>query len=401
MSMRVSLGVCATSIMVLSLAAAQGPVSVKITDDKPQQVEADSGGGPIDPAPRLKFQSQQNINIQQNLNISITTEQNQQLHLSHFPSLNVDGQFISPSFGNVPGGRFEVVHQRLPKTPGGKERNGYMTAYINGDLRLSQTVELVPSKPAAPGQKRRLDAVLIRHLMENKGQKSHKIGIRTYMDCYIIDNDGALFAAPTMPGKVLDGVELKDKTLPDYVQILQRPDLKNPGFVAHLTLGLGSGYEKPTRVVLTRHGGGFNQWDMQPMQAGGDSALGVFWDIKELKAGGKREIVYGYGQGIATAPEPEGRFNVVLGGSFEPGKLFTVTAYVSDPAPGQSLTLELPSGMERIEGKEIQPVPEASDERPQSLVLWKARVRETGTFPLRVRSSTGVTQSKTITISKN
>ena len=54
--------------------------------------------------------------------------------------------------------------------------------------------------------------------------------------------------------------------------------------------------------------------------------------------------------------------------------------------------------MQRVEGKEIQPVPESSEERPQSLVLWKARVERTGTFPLRVRSSTGVTQGKTVTV---
>ncbi len=220
------------------------------------------------------------------------------------------------------------------------------------------------------------------------------------MDVYIVDNDGALFAATTIPNKVLDGIELKDKTLPDYLQVLQRPDLKNPGFVAHLTLNMGPGGEKPNRVVLTRHGIGFATWDMMPVVAMGDSALGVFWDPKEIKAGGKREIAYAYGQGIAIAPESEGRFNLVLGGSFEPGKLFTVAAYVQDPAAGQALTLELPPGMERVEGKEIQPVSPAGEERAQSLVLWKARVLKTGEFPLRVRSSTGLTQSKLITVSR-
>ena len=235
--------------------------------------------------------------------------------------------------------------------------------------------------------------------MENKGTQNHKIGLRVYMDTYIVDNDGALFAAPTIPGKVLDGIELKDKTLPDYFQILQRPDLKNPGYVAHATLNLGRAVDKPDRVVFTRHGLGLNTWEMMPAMAGGDSAMGIFWEPKEIAAGGKREITYAYGKGIAIAPENEGRFNLVLGGSFEPGKLFTIAAYVQDPAAGQSLTLELPPGMERVEGKEIQPVAPGGEDRPQSLVLWKARVLRTGRFPLRVRSSTGLTQTKLITIS--
>ena len=85
-------------------------------------------------------------------------------------------------------------------------------------------------------------------------------------------------------------------------------------------------------------------------------------------------MAYAYGKGLAIAPESEGNFNLVLGGSFEPGKLFTVSAYVQEPAAGQSLTLDLPPGMARLEGKEIQPVAPPSGDRSESLVLWKARV---------------------------
>src|SRR5262249_42566941 len=154
-----------------------------------------------------------------------------------------------------------------------------------------------------------------------------------------------------------DGTVLKGKQLPPYVQLLQRPDLKAPGYVAHLTLDLGGRLEKPDQVVLTRHGQGFGTWEMAPVMAMGDSALGVFWEPREIRPGGKRELAYGYGQGIVPSPENEGRVQLALGGSFEPGKRFTVTAYVNDPAPGQSLTLELPPGMALEEGRASQPVP--------------------------------------------
>ena len=184
------------------------------------------------------------------------------------------------------------------------------------------------------------------------------------------------------------------------MQVLQRPNLANPGFVAHLTLNLGGGIEKPNRVILTRHGAFKDQWNMQVTQAMGDSAMAVYWDPKEIKAGGKREMGYAYGEGIAYGPASEGNFNVILGGSFEPGKVFTVAAMVTDAAPGQSLTLELPDSMERVEGKRVQPVAASSDDQAQTMVLWKARVLRLGEFPIRIRSSTGVTMTKVINISE-
>jgi hypothetical protein len=220
------------------------------------------------------------------------------------------------------------------------------------------------------------------------------------MDVYLVNNDGALFAAPNKPGKILNGVELKGKDVPDYLQILQVPNLQNPGFVAHLTYNLGGGIEKPSRVILTSLFNAFiDPWNMRVMQANGDSAMGFFWDPKDIPARGKRVMAYGYGEGICPNPDGDGLMSLVLGGSFEPGKVFTVAAYVQDPSSGQTLTLELPPGMKRVEGKERQPVPPLSD-AGDTMVLWKARVIRTGEFPLRVRSSTGVTQTKIINISR-
>jgi hypothetical protein len=132
----------------------------------------------------------------------------------------------------------------------------------------------------------------------------------------------------------------------------------------------------------------------------GDSACGVFWQPVDIKPGGKREFAYGYGQGIVPPLEGEGQYEVRLGGSFEPGKIFTVTALVSGPAPGQSLTLDLPEGMEAVEGKSLQPVPQPSEDQANSAVMWKARVTRPGTFPLQIRSSTGTTQTKLVTVEK-
>jgi hypothetical protein len=54
--------------------------------------------------------------------------------------------------------------------------------------------------------------------------------------------------------------------------------------------------------------------------------------------------------------------------------------------------------MALVQGPQVQPVPEPPGEDPVSLVRWRARVLRPGEFPLRVRSSTGVTQGKHITV---
>jgi hypothetical protein len=369
----------------------KAPYKVQVKDEKAVVVEAAAAEGPVDPVARIRYQPPGNMYM------NIQGERGETLHLSHFPSLNVDGRFIQVAQGQI---RMEVANGKLPKTPGGKERQGYMNVGVVDDIRITQSLEVVATKAPAPGQKRLRDALLIRHTIENKGKVAHKVGLRIYMDTYIVDNDGCLFAAPTHPGKVLNGIELKEKTLPEYVQLLQRPDLKTPGYVAHLTLGLGSSVEKANRVVLTHHGNGFNSWDMPPNPSQGDSALGIFWDVKEIKPGGKRETAYIYGKGVGIPPGSSGRFSLTLGGSMQPGKLFTIAAQVLDPAVGQTMTLDLPKGMKLIEGHTVEPVPGPLGDRAESLVLWKARVLEPGTFQLRVRSSTGMTQAKTITIAK-
>jgi hypothetical protein len=362
----------------------KAPAKVRIKEEKP--VLSEEAAVPIDPARRVEL----GLN---GLSAMVRSERNETLHLSHFPSFNIDGQL----FQNQPPGRFEYMNRPLAAAKGRRPREGFETVFIHNDLRITCTMTVVPTKPATAGAKRLRDSVLIQYLVENKGARTHKFGLRTYMDVYVINNDGAQFAAPTMPGKILNGVVLKDKQFPPYVQLLQVPNLQNPGYVAHLTLDLGSKLEKPDRVVLTGHGAGFGGWDM-PAFASGDTALGIFWEPRDIKPGGKRVFAYGYGKGIVTNPESEGRVELALGGSFEPGKAFDVTAYVTDPAQGQVLTLELPRGMALVQGAQTQPVPEPPADEPVSLVRWRARVVRPGEFALRVRSSTGVTQGKHITV---
>jgi hypothetical protein len=292
----------------------------------------------------------------------------------------------------------------LPPKKGSKiPRHGKMYTYQYKDIHVTQIQEVVPSKlpgPLKPGQKRKMDTVLFKHIFENKGTQDVKCALRLRMDAFNWTTDGpALWAPTTLPGKILDGVSVTGKDIPEYMISIQNRDLKNPGHLAYFTFDQGGKWEKPSKVVVTSHGAFDMGWDVQVVPGNFDTDYVLYWVEKPLKPKEKRVIMYGYGTGLATNPDNEGRVTPVLGGSFEPGKSFTVTCYVDDPVAGQNLTLHVPEGMALLEGKETQPVP-APDDDNRGVVLWKARVLQPGTFALQVESSNGVTLTKTVAVEK-
>ncbi|HYV37585.1 MAG TPA: hypothetical protein VE988_17905, partial [Gemmataceae bacterium] len=265
--------------------------------------------------------------------------------------------------------------------------------------QVTQQLEVIPSKPAPGALKRPLDNCLIRYIFENKSDRVRNVGTRVRIDTMCGNNDGAIFASPTThPGVLLDGVMLEGEKVPEFIEMLEKPNLQNPGFKGIFTFKMAKHLEPPNKIVLTSLGA-FGDWDVPAMQAGGDSAVAFFWDPKEVKAKAKREIAFALGQGIATNPDNEGKVATQFSGNFEPNKEFTVTAYIEDPIDGQNLTLELPKGMERVGGKATQTVPTPNG-TGQSVVMWKARVVDLGTHVVRIRSSNGVTYTRTITVSR-
>jgi hypothetical protein len=361
------------------------PVNVKFHEPK-TDVSAETNTGPIDPVLRVQVQGSGSMTYGLNADGIRLTFSN----ASARTTFKIDNQKLFP---NAP------LPQPLPaKSPQGKPRHGFTSTFNFNQLNITQEIEAVPTKPAKSGDKRRLDAVMIRYFIENKDNKPHTIAMRVRIDTHC-NNDGALFAAPTFPGKILDGIELKDKTLPPYVQILQNPDLKNPINMGHFGLKLGAGTIGPERFLCTAHGAGENGWDVNIQQANGDSDCAIYWKEQTVQPGGKLIFAYSYGKGLAST-DAEGRVHVAFGGSFEPGKLFTISASIDDPIANQTLELELPKGMELAEGKRVQPVPAPPADSASSMVLWKCRLQELGEHTLRIRSSNGITQTRTITVSR-
>jgi hypothetical protein len=374
-----------------------GPVKVTIQVEKTETGEG--APSPVDPMPRVRY------GINETMMPGLAALNGEPLTISpaggHQIFLMIDGQM---SFFGQANGKWVSRMVPLGKGQGGQQRHGVTSEWVtNNKIHISQIIEIIcsktPPKGAADG-KRHLDVLLMRYIVENKDTVNHTVGIRNTIDIFLIDNDGALFASPTThKGQIINGHEFKGPKLPEFIQVLQRPNLENPGFVTHFTLKLGT-LEPPTRFLCTNLPACFTGgWNVQPQPAG-DSAVAIFFDPKVLLPGGKRDMAYAYGIGIASSPEKEGRVNLQFAGAFERGKQFTITAYVDDPVESQSLTLDLPAGLRLVENKATQSVP-APPEGGRSIVLWKIQVEKLGSYALQVRSSNGVVYNTSLTIEES
>jgi hypothetical protein len=139
----------------------------------------------------------------------------------------------------------------------------------------------------------------------------------------------------------------------------------------------------------------------QKLTAAAGNVARVYWTAR-VSGPGRHTLRMQSSNGSATrktlqieaAGAVTGNFKLDLRGNLAPGKPFEVFAVVGQPEPGQTLTLETPEGMKRLQGAATQNVPASAG----SVVRWSAQVDHTGKFPIRVASSTGVAQSKTLQI---
>jgi len=381
------------------------PVKVTITDEN-DGLRNIIAGQPVqlfevDPRPRVLWQYGPGMRFGitatetgKRLTYAVNGSTNQTL-------LRVNGQ--EGEFGG-PAGKFFERDAKLPPNAGAKSYAGSRSVWVSGKIVYTQILELVPSgQPFMVAGKPRLvlDTVRVRYIIENKDAKPFKVGLRTQIDTLIGANDGVPFTVPGMKGMVIGFADFpKVAPIPDFIQALERPNLQNPGTVAHMSLKIG-GVEAPTRVCLTHWpGGGFPSWEVPLVPIGNDSAVVLYWQERPLAPGEKREMGFAYGLGSVVSTDAGGKLGITLGGSFEPGESFSVTAYVQSPIKGQTLTLELPRGLQRIDGDETQKVPPIAPLAPSSIVTWQVKVLETGSFPLKVTSSNGLSQTKIVSIAR-
>jgi hypothetical protein len=277
-------------------------------------------------------------------------------------------------------------------------------------IQITQTTELV-----AGAQSNRPDTCLIRYSIQNLDNRTHRVGLRFLLDCYIGSNDAVPYLVPGRHELCTSYEEFNDPVrMPDFIQALEREDLRDPGTIAQIQLKVGRSVEPPTRVTLgaypnlrlrgtdRRCNQEKTMWDVPVMSMKslpeGDSAVVLYWDQRELDPGKTREVGFAYGLGTVSGSEGKGQLALTIGGDFTPRGEFTATAYVSNPVPGQTATLTLPDGFELIGGEATQTVPAAGAGSNTSPVTWRVRAGGAGTHKLKAELSTGVSQTKEVRI---
>ena len=310
-----------------------------------------------------------------------------------------DNDFI---FGWI-GGRPAPEH-RNPRLPVEYQRGrGWRSTWVYQRFGITVTQDVSLRRSDQTG---RLEICLIRYQLANEGSEPRLVGLRFMLDTFIGNNDGVPFTIPGRFGLCDTMMQFRSpEEVPDFVEALERPNLKDPGTVAHLTLKLDDlekRLEPPTRVQLSAWPnsvlgipgaqGTMTRWDvpMVPMKRliPHDSAVIVYWDPKELAPGKTREMALAYGLGhvSSTAGQGEGKLAVSVSGSFRPRGEFTVTAYVSHPRRGEEVTLDLPDGLEIVDGLPATRTVRPSGTTPYAAVTWRVRSLRQGMFELRVRT---------------
>ena len=157
-----------------------------------------------------------------------------------------------------------------------------------GDITVKQVLSIVRSNST-----QREDTVQIKYIVTNNGTSSHSVGSRIMTDTMLGSNDAAPFRVPGI-GSVTKGLELTGSSIPEYWQAFN--SLTNPSVIAQGTL-LRT-LNKPDKVQFTNWGRIYGTlWDhtVSPYSENGDSAVGIYWNPKELASGETREYVTYYG----------------------------------------------------------------------------------------------------------
>ncbi len=279
-------------------------------------------------------------------------------------------------FERTPGvSRWVDMRAELGKDADGRPREGARSVWEVVGLprkpcrvQVTQTVEIVTGS-----QSRSLDTCIIRYTLHNRDARAHKVGLRFLLDTFIGENDGVPFTIPGKPGLCSTRQRFDTPSdVPDYIQALEKDNLLSPGTVAHLQFRIPGPLEAPTRVLLGGYpdgplrqlnyrlaNGWLTPWEVPfvnirelvdhreklkglPRDPEPDSAVTLYWDVKPLEPGQRREVGFAYGLGSFSSAEGEGKLLLTVGGRTVRDGEFTLTALRSAPVAGEKLTLILP-----------------------------------------------------------
>ena len=297
---------------------------------------------------------------------------------------------------------------------GGKTR----TFEFSNGIFITQTVTVEPGDPVqiASGEyKRLLTNCLVRYKIHNRDPKrTHSVGLRVLMDTCIGNNDGVPFTFPGVSEVVSTKRDFQGPDVPDFVQVLERPSLRDPGIILQLNLRFSDKLEPPSRFQLTRYPTNnqnpdkrtLNKWEVPlvdmrlPGELEGDSSVVIYWDPKDLGPNKKRELAFTYGLGNVSV-STGGKIGLTVGGATYVNGELTVLALISD-RDAKFATLDLPPGLKLLDGTLKQKITHMRSElnkqpRP-SPVTWRVRADREGKHSITVSTDTGALQSRRVTI---
>jgi len=227
-------------------------------------------------------------------------------------------------------------------------------------VRVTQQVSIVVGSST-----NLFDTMRIEYTLENQDSVSHDVGLRIMLDTLIGDNDGVPFSVPGRPGITNRAVDLRGRDVPNFFQVLEKPDLANPGVIVNLTMS-GGGATPPERVVITAWPGSGGDWEFLGSLGaswGPDSAVGLYYPTQSMRPGERRQIVAFYGLGaISSVVNKNPNLGLSISSTrIDQGSSFYVMATINNPQNGQRIRLQLPPELVLAEGDLSQAIaPEAS-----------------------------------------
>lgn len=290
-----------------------------------------------------------------------------------------------------------------------KGRRGWTSTMIfnNEKVEVTQHVEIVP------GQSGYLDTLLVFYTIHNQDEGKRHVGVRVLLDTYIGANDGVPFTIPGKKGFVDSKIELSEKQIPDYIEVIENPkDPKNPGTVARMGLNHihlpNMELQAMNKLLICRFPGRDAEWDPQeilPMNTGKagedpDSCVIMYWPYETMEAGTTRQMGFTYGLSSLEIGSGGGGSALAISvpASVRPDSEFVVTAYVWNAKKGDKIKLHVPAGLKLADGESDEKTVEEGSDRSQ--VFWHLRSGDKGDFTLEATSEKAKSKPKTVVVKK-